>query len=184
MEDAATAAEHRQRSVQATRDLGAAAVKFNVGKDPARTDEYIGVARGWAEAFPPNCKLLCECHPGTVLETPDAARQAFAQWDARRFGAIIHPLAMEAEQLRRWCEALGPRLAHLHLQTRGPDERFARLRDYPERIAAAGEILREFDFAGTATIEFTAGVGQPGENPAQLLDEAREDLHCFLPSWP
>jgi sugar phosphate isomerase/epimerase len=178
----------RAEATTAARELGRSVkgVKFNVGKteEPARLAQELRATREWAETLPAPVRLLCECHPGTALETPDAAAKAFTgEWaDTRRFAAIVHPFSQTAESLRTWVDALGPRIAHLHVQTRMPDDRIVRL---DRRAAEVREVLRVLRAGGilpaaSFTLEFTEGTRTPdGDVPEKLWENALRDL-AFL----
>jgi hypothetical protein len=97
----------RRKAADATAALKAGAVKFNAGNDPKRTTEYLETAVQWARLLPPNTRLICECHPGTVLETPEAAEKAFHEhWRDERFQAIVHPFSTPLPVLKEWMKRL------------------------------------------------------------------------------
>lgn len=153
-------------------------VKFNLGPvdGPVPVEKQIEAAARWAETLPEGVRLLCECHPRTVLETPAAARAAFAEWPAERFGAIVHPLGPAQKELSGWFEALGNRITHLHWQSKGQDKVMRPLAELEEEIRTTAKILAEHHFAGTAALEFVAGMNKPGETPERLFAQAVEDL--------
>jgi sugar phosphate isomerase/epimerase len=169
----------RQQSAEQTVRLLAPAVKFNVGADPALWDAYLANAGIWLQQMPSQTRLLCECHGGTVLETPEAARRAFAVWDNTRFGAIIHPF-YDLDGLRAWFRALGPQvIAHSHVQTRAEDGTWLVLEDRAAHVKEALHIMREEGFQGTYTLEFTRGTATPEETIEGLYASALRDL-AFL----
>lgn len=170
--DNAAAMEASARGVEL---LGARAVKFNVGKDTARLDEELAIVSDWARQMP-GAKLLCECHPGTTLETPQAAQRAFDVWDAARFGVMIHPFTTPLAELRDWLRLLGPKVEHAHCQIRGEDGRPVRLDQRQGEARRALDVLREGGFAGSFTIEFTLGTSTPDDLTEILWENALRDL--------
>lgn len=153
-------------------------VKFNLGpaKESADPDAQIEAALRWAERIPGHIRLLCECHPGTVLEEPSAAARAFAVWPRERFGAIVHPFGQAPGRLGQWFEALGDRVEHLHLQARDARRQWSPMSamDGIPRDTL-GELQRR-QFRGSAAIEFVHGLGRPGESPETLFRQACQDL--------
>ena len=172
---ASSPAESQQRAAAATAltRLQAAAVKYNLGPDPARLAEYRANLLAWADQLPPGCRLLCECHPGTVLEKPQAAAAFFAELDPQRFATIAHVNA-DPTALEPWLVALGSRVQHLHLQLREAASDPATLSGQ-ESLAAVAALLQAHRFQGSASIEFTRGIGRQ-EQIETLYTHARADL--------
>lgn len=167
-----------QQVVDAVRRLGpqVRGIKFNLGKDPATAAAQIEAAMEWAAQLPEQVRLLCECHPGTVLETPDGAGRAFATWPASRFGAILHPLGGGPDHCDAWFSALPGRIEHLHWQGRDADNRICSITDDSARLTAVLDALRRHAFTGTQSIEFVCGTGRPGESVDGLFAAAKADL--------
>ncbi|MCH8474793.1 MAG: sugar phosphate isomerase/epimerase [Opitutales bacterium] len=153
-------------------------VKFNLGPvdGPVPVEEQVEAAARWAELLPEGVRLLCECHPRTVLETTGAAKKAFAEWPVERFGAIVHPLGPARLELPNWLGALGNRITHLHWQSKGVDKKMCPLAELEGEVLMAAEILAKYGFAGSAALEFVAGMNKPGEHPDRLFQQAVEDL--------
>ncbi len=154
-------------------------VKFNLGsaKDAAAdVGAQIEAALHWAERLPPHVRLLCECHPGTVIEEPAAAARAFAAWPRERFGAIVHTFGQPPARLGEWFDALGERIEHLHVQARNDQRQWTPLAGMEPTLRAVLADLRGRSFRGTAALEFVYGIGQPGESPETLFTQARADL--------
>jgi sugar phosphate isomerase/epimerase len=168
-------AEGRERAATWVRRLHALSVKFNLGGDATRADEYLRNLRSWAQLLPSGCRLLCECHGGTVLETPAQAAAVLAPLTGH-VDLIVHAFAGERETLREWLERFGPAVTHVHvagLRGKWPMIRLAEMaEEAQERLA----LLRAAKFAGTWTVEFTGGVAQSPEDKQQLLAHAAEDL--------
>jgi sugar phosphate isomerase/epimerase len=168
--------EHRHHAARLIQLFDAPAVKFNMGKKPTELPGELERLQEWAAMLPMNCRLLCECHPGTSLETPKAAVRALAALPAERLAAIVHA-PVEPAQLQAWFDALGGRIAHVHLQARGEDKRLLRLDSDEQQMRANVEVLRSNGFAGSFSIEFTEGVRAPVENIDELFRNAVADLH-------
>jgi sugar phosphate isomerase/epimerase len=173
--DAEGGAEALQESWLAATELAAQAMKFNVGSAPGDADRARHVLR----MVPPELRLRCECHPGTWLETPEAAAEFFSTLETPRVEAILHPFALTSTELARWLRLLGPRITELHVQGRdetGAWMSVARRADHSAEVCRA---LEDHGFAGDVTLEFTAGTATPGEQPEALWASALEDL-AFL----
>ncbi len=154
-------------------------VKFNLGSakdadaDPGAQTE---AALRWAERLPDHVRLLCECHPGTVIEEPAAAARAFAAWPGERFGAIVHPFGQPPGRLGEWFDALGDRIEHLHIQARNVRREWSPLAEMESTLREALAELSARGFLGTAALEFVHGLGRPGESPETLFKQARADI--------
>lgn len=170
------------RVAEAVRHMGdrMRAIKFNLGKADVPVERQIEAALAWAESLPEDVRMLCECHPGTVLEDPSAAARAFNVWPADRFGAILHPMNRDPGHCERWLEALGSRIGHLHWQARNEENRICSLLDKRDQVARAVHLLAGKGFIGTQSIEFVEGTGRPGESPETLFAAAQRDLRTLL----
>lgn len=166
-------AESRERAAAAIARLAAPAVKYNLGPARDRLDEYRRNLRAWADRLPASCRLLCECHAGTVLERPADAAAFFADLDPARFGVMVH-IAGAADGIDPWFEAFPARVGHLHVQFRDPAADPA-LPAGRERLDACFDRVRAHGFAGSATIEFTRGIGRE-EQIETLYANALADL--------
>lgn len=163
------------------RRLGAAGIKFNVGSDPARRDAH----RAAIDAFPTGVRLLCECHPGTALETPEAAAEFVALWPNAPFDVIVHPFLIGPEGIARWLELLGGRVRHMHIQMRDRTDsrRVLALADDAPRARECLAALKDGDFSGTFTFEFAAPTGGPDDEPGKLFAAACRDLEFLRTHW-
>ena len=119
----------RRQAAELARRLGAGGVKFNLGPEPAHRDEYVRNALAWRERLGPDVRMLCECHGGTIMETPAAAAEVFARWEHRQFQAIVHPFSCPPDKLAEWFDRLGPRITHAHVQMRDAQNRYTLLAD-------------------------------------------------------
>jgi sugar phosphate isomerase/epimerase len=153
------------------RDLGVEAVKFNVGSNPEVLENELRTARDWAASMP-GVSLLCECHPGTLLDDPGAAAAALAS--CPEIGVIVHPFS--SPDLGAWLHHFGPRVLHAHAQIVDTQQRRWRLRDQAGAVREQVAVMRDGGFAGTFTIEFTAGVGADPENRDALFASACDDM--------
>lgn len=158
--------------------VGARAIKFNFTRDASHSEEDIRGVADWRAALPAGTAALCECHPGTIAETPGQAAAIFGRLGRDRYEAIVHPLT-RPEGLREWFRALGPMITHAHLQARGDDGQPVRLDRDPRLLRDTIRLLREEGFCGSYTLEFTEGMNRPGENIADLWQNALRDL-AFL----
>ena len=161
----------RQKAAGHAGELGAKALKFNVGAKPALLASELRVARAWAANLP-GVELLCECHADTALEDPAVAAQALA--DYPEIGVIVHPFS--CADLPGWFRQLGARIRHAHVQIVDAQWRRWRLRDQAALVRERLAILREAGYRGSFTIEFTAGVGVAPEDRAALFAAASDDL--------
>jgi sugar phosphate isomerase/epimerase len=161
----AAGAKGRAASAELAQYLNAPAVKFNFGNEPDRAQEYIENLEAWRNELPVGCRLLCECHGGTILEEPETAAAVLAPV-FRKVEFIVHAFSGDdSRRLERSLEALGTRVTHVH----------AWLGDrsiVPGRI----EMLQEAGYSGTWTIEFCRGVDEPPEDMEELLATAAEDM--------
>jgi sugar phosphate isomerase/epimerase len=143
-------------------------VKFNIPRgDPSDCARRIVAAGHLQSRLPSGIRLLCECHKGTLLETPEAARGIFQEWPPQT-GAILHPFN---EDSAVWLEVLGERIVHLHLQA---SERGEWMDPAPGVVPVDAGIraLTQSAFHGSATLEFVAGVATE-RDPATLLESAK-----------
>jgi sugar phosphate isomerase/epimerase len=157
------------------RQLGAWGIKFNVGKDPAARTTYLEELRRWRSELPDDLTLLCECHPGTIVEEPVEAKRFLADLDMAGWGVIVHPFS-RLESLSEWLDTFGPAVMHTHLQMRDPANVPVRFDRRPERVRAAVRLLRTAGFSGSCTFEFTEGMNVPGEDIEALWENALRDL--------
>lgn len=168
------------KSAEAVHCLKAKAVKFNLGKDEALKETYLRNVRKWAEMLPQDCRLLCECHPGTAAETPKQAADMFQALDSKRVEAIIHPFFCLGD-LQSWFDELGSAITHAHVQIRDAQDQFIRLNQAPDRAKRRLDIMKRCGFPGTYTLEFAAGT-RSGADREQLYRAALEDF-SFLKEY-
>ena len=169
--------QDRERATALAKQLGAKGIKFNMGKSPDGWDAEMTNLGRWRSRVPGDIRLLCECHPDTIVEDVADARRFFSELGMEGFGIIIHPLN-RLETLQPWFDAFGPDVVLAHLQMRtsdgdGPRIRFDRR---PERAREAVRIMREASFSGSCTFEFTEGMSRQGEDIEELFRNALLDL--------
>ena len=167
----------RRDSAELTRMLGAKAVKFNVGADPADRAIYIANLRQWRTMFDDDVMLLCECHPGTIIEEAADAKAFFDEAEVPGVGVIVHAFN-RVDTLSEWMDTFGPMVRHAHLQMReGRD--VIRLDGKGDAAEQAIGIMRAAGFDGSFTLEFTEGTLAPDESIDLLYTNALADL-AFL----
>ena len=159
----------RQRSAEMANYLGAEGMKYNFGKSSESLDTYIENVKDWYNMFTPGFRMLCECHRGTLTADPDLAKNVFERLGEERSGAIIH-FDNDEETYRRRFGCYGGCLTHIHCKLSSEDSMMTE--DEVRRHIAW---LREFNFSGTYTIEFTEGV-RGGLSIEDLYRNAVRDL--------
>jgi sugar phosphate isomerase/epimerase len=176
LDDAGAAA--RQRAVDLVRELRAPAVKFNFGRQPGDVACELRNARAWAAALP-GVRFLCECHPGTALEAPGDAARVLADWPEA--GVIVHPFT--CADLGAWFRHLGARICHAHVQLLDSGRQRRRLEEQPGHVRERLDAMRAAGYAGSFTIEFTAGVNVAPEDHDALFAAACADLAFLRRAW-
>lgn len=169
----------REQAARLSGELGARAIKFNVGDDPELFDTYVKNVLEWRKQLPDEMTPLCECHPGTVLEEPEGAARAFEAWAEAGIGAMMHPFNRTPEEVQAWLRYLGPALTHAHVQL-NRERRMQSLVPYREYVKEILQVLREERFTGTFSIEFTEGVGGgANEDIEDLFASACADMELL-----
>lgn len=174
--DDASEADRRQAAEMIKR-FEAGGVKFNVGGDPALRDEYIKNLRIWSASLPENCRLLCECHGGTIIQEPSDAAKFFDALDRKQYQIIVHCFMQDLGRLKEWFRIFGTSVTHAHVQMQGDNGRNARLSSNPAHVKEVLHIMREEGYRGSFTLEFTEGTRAPDENMEDLWQAALSDLH-------
>jgi len=174
--------ETRRWAAAFVRRYGARGVKFNFGNEPARVDEYVRNLRVWADTLPAGCRLLCECHGGTVLEAPEQAARILAPL-AGRVEVIVHAFGGERATLQQWCALFGAAVTHVHVAGFRGKWPIIRLDEMADEARARLAVLRAAGFSGSWTSEFTGGVAQGTEDRSALLANAARDLTFLRENW-
>jgi len=153
------------------------AVKFNFSGHRSTLPAQFDRVRDWLAALPGRVKLLCECHRGSPVETPEEARAWLDRDPDPRKGLILHPLALDEVQIKEWFSACPSEIRHLHLAWR--DVAFGRwmsIAESPEHVRRRLALCFELGFRGSMAVEFVSGTGRPGESVQALLNQCRSDL--------
>lgn len=168
----------REASADLARKVGAGAVKFNFGNKVEKIDEYRENLLNWSEALPAGCRLLCECHPYTVLEEREKAAEILKPL-MNQVEIIIHGFGSVGEDWERRFELFGDRITHIHVAGGGEEGfRYSPLKTC-EKIEKGLEMLGKAGCHPTWTIEFCDGVASKGEVVQNLLENAIEDARVL-----
>ena len=155
---------------EACLELACNGIKFNLGYDDERREDYYTNSKKWGELFPDDVRLLCECHPGTVIEAVDKIDEVFDFWDDPAFQAIVHPVGNHGH-VAAVVDALGiERVSHAHVATFGQHENVS------QALREGLSQLLNLSFAGTLTLEFTVGTRDPDLGIDMLFENACRDL--------
>ncbi len=169
----------RRKAADLAQYVGAKHIKFNMGKEPEKLDEYRNNLRSWIQIFPDDMKFLCECHPGTVIEEPEKALEFFQSMADDRFEVIVHPFRPDLNVLQRWFTCFGKKVTHAHVQLRDEHRNVIQLRRNLPLVDEALAIMTNEDYDGSFTLEFTKGMKMPDENIETLYHNALQDLQLL-----
>jgi sugar phosphate isomerase/epimerase len=171
--DDAEGASRRALAADWCAATGARGVKYNFDYDPSRRDEQVRVARAWLKQLPAGTRMLCECHPQSLAETPEGARDLMNDIGPASAGVqvVLHSFHGEAGT-DQWFDLLGAdRIAHSHVQVPAPEGDVAS----DPGMAGVRQMLRR-GYRGSFSVEFTAGA-RAGERDVNVLwAEAQRDL--------
>ncbi len=162
------------------RRLQVRALKYNFGADESRSAEYVEVLNRVRQYFPPSVGFLCECHPGTIAEQPEQALSLLSRPGLEDIQIICHPFLIGAAKLKRWLDAFGNRVAHMHVQLRDNERAIVRLDDASPYLRSQTETLVRNGFHGTWTIEFVHGTGTANDEPEHLFAQACSDRDVLV----
>ncbi|MDP6491657.1 MAG: hypothetical protein QGH42_10420 [Kiritimatiellia bacterium] len=166
-------AEARAAAAEAITRLQPRGVKYNLGGDASKRDEYRRNLLAWADALPADCRLLCECHGGTILEQAEDAAAFFADLDPARFGVVVH-VSGDAAGTEKWFSELNGRVQHLHVQMRGPESDPSVAANRPA-LDAGFAVVKAHGYTGSVAIEFSRGIGRD-EDIEEIYTNACTDL--------
>lgn len=169
----------RQQASAAINRLKPKAFKFNFGKDPNTLGDEMKCFEKWMETLPAGTEAWCECHPGTSIETPAAAKACLDQLCSKRVKVIIHPFLYTPEELSGWLQTFGGRIVHSHVQTRDPNEamNFLNLEDRQDYCLQQIGLLRSSGYQGSYAVEFVRGTLKKEEDiPAKMFQQAVKNL--------
>ena len=164
----------RQQTAELAAFFDAAGMKFNFGKDPERQDRYIENVRAWANMFKPGYRMLSENHRGTTTADAELAAGTYERLDGVNIGGIIH-FGNDEEEYRKRCGWYGRYLTHIHCKLSQDDGTVMGEDAVHHRL----ELLREFGFNGTFTIEFTEGMRVDNVTIDDLYRNAVRDLRLL-----
>ncbi|MFQ3544032.1 hypothetical protein Q7A53_08090 [Halobacillus rhizosphaerae] len=167
--------EERESSANMIRELQVNKVKFNLGSKPDLEERYLENLQIWKRDLPAGCRLLCECHPGTIMEDPFEVARIYDELGSSQFEAIVHPFN-EQQDLKRWFDCLGSTVTHAHVSLY-KSQSFHHLADEEEFVKKRAAILRNQKFAGTYSMEFAKGTSCPNENQEVVYNNALQDRH-------
>lgn len=177
----------REESLRAVERFQARGVKFNLGGRWEERETYLRHLKAWARELPKGVRILCECHPGTIMEEPQRAYDLFARLETAEmeglaFEAIVHPFYSEEGLLKQFFRLFGSRITHAHVQMR-EGGRFVCLDENPAFVKERLQFLQDEGFRGSFTLEFTAGTNTPDENRDALWAAAQRDLAFLREHW-
>lgn len=149
-------------------------VKFNFGDSEASLDGYIRNLKDWKKQIPDYCALLCECHPGTVMEDPRTAREVLEQLAPLEVKAVIHPFHVQVD-LKGWFNHLGGKIAHAHVSL-FKNGVFHALEEEPDFIQERLQMLKDEEYQESFSMEFTKGVAEADESAKDIYENAVRDF--------
>ncbi|WP_027954872.1 sugar phosphate isomerase/epimerase family protein [Halobacillus kuroshimensis] len=149
-------------------------VKFNFGDSEASLDAYIRNLKDWKKQIPEYCELLCECHPGTVMEDPRTAREVLEQLAPMDVRAVIHPFHVQVD-LNKWFDHLGGKITHAHVSL-FKNHVFHALEEEPHFIQERLQILKDEEYRGSFSMEFTKGVAEADDTKKDIYGNAVKDF--------
>lgn len=158
--------------------LGCWALKYNVGTDPSKRATYLEELIAWRNRIPYHITMICECHIGSIVDTPQTAKAFFEEADLSNHGFIIHPFVPFGHP-GEWLEVFGPQILHAHVQTRDANDRMAMLTDNFSQVREVVSIIKSHGYYGNYTMEFTRGSGFPEQSPETLYANGLEDLRAL-----
>ena len=166
--------------------LNAQSIKYNVGHSVADKDTYLKNLRAWRERTPRNIRLICECHPGTIIEEPAAARAFFDTAQLENHAIIIHPFNISADRLHEWCFLFPEDIRLSHLQMRAQRDSESEIQTFDSNaklVREAVQLLTKHGYSGDFTFEFTGGIRSEHESPETLFNNALKDIELFRELW-
>jgi hypothetical protein len=165
----------RERAATAAVQLRAGGVKFNLGGDPAIAETYLRNLLHWSDRLPEDCRLLCECHGGTIMKNLETATEIYERLDTGNFQIIIHPLS-DPFTIRKWFDSFGGIITHAHIQSRNQEGKLVKLKNNRAKVEESLAILKNAGFKGSYTLEFTEGSDRPDVSAEELYRHALDDL--------
>jgi len=170
-----SAASHRDTAVKMIKLLKAPAVKYNVGSDLNKLVEYKDNLIKFASDLPESCRLLCELHDGTVLEDDAVAMEFFNDLPKGKFDLILQPFG-SLDVFKKKFEIFGDRITNIHSQLSDDNDKRIGLEQKKNTVCECFAVMKDYDFDGDITIEFTEGTASPGENIDDLYKNTVLDM--------
>jgi sugar phosphate isomerase/epimerase len=171
-------ADKRKLSAELANKVNAKGVKFNFGNKKELEKVYIENMIKWQELLPDGCKLLCECHPYTVLEELDEAIRIMNSV-SEHVEIIVHAFGGSEEDFDKRLSGFASTVSHIHVAGGGVEGyRYSPL-NLGDRVPTRIEKLNEYGFKGTWTIEFCDGVASKDENIDDIFSAAKADLNTL-----
>ncbi|MYL51821.1 hypothetical protein GLW08_00565 [Pontibacillus yanchengensis] len=153
-------------------------VKFNLGNNTKEIDTYLKNLEYWASQLPSECQLLCECHPGTIMEDPRMAKDIFTELNNSKYKAIIHPFHKNTD-LQAWFDYVGARISHAHVSV-FDNGTFFTLEERSPFVRNRFDQLKRNGFKGSYSIEFTSGVATERESIELVYQHAVQDKDFLI----
>jgi|SaaInlStandDraft_1057018.scaffolds.fasta_scaffold31217_3 sugar phosphate isomerase/epimerase len=168
----------REASAQLANKLGVSGVKFNFGNNLELIDQYRDNLLQWIEMLPQGCRMLCECHPYTVLEDRAQAQKILTPL-MDKIEIIVHPFGGNREGFQELTELWGQSITHIHVAGGGEEGfRYSPLAS-SSKVSERISMLKEVGSDCTWTIEFCAGVASKAEVMEELLKNASLDAQVL-----
>ena len=167
--------EQRKLSAELAHQVNAKAVKFNFGNNADLEKNYIENLLKWKEILPQDCRLLCECHPYTILEdVEEAARVLNPLSDYVEI--IIHAFNGSQENFKKRLDIFSAPTTHVHVAGSGVKGiTYSPLEGEPI-VRSLVKTLKENHFNGSWTIEFCNGVASKNEDIDAIFNAAVNDF--------
>lgn len=154
----------------AVKNIGATAVKYNFGGDIETLSQQMENLKRFTDCMPEGVKMLCECHPRTLMEVPEVAGEVFAKLDSDRHGAIIH-METDADFADRCFENYGDRICHIHCAYKGGENGFIPMNDGTDNVKNYINHYLEKGFDGSLALEFVKFEDTAEEHYANALKD-------------
>ncbi|KGX92080.1 hypothetical protein N781_03050 [Pontibacillus halophilus JSM 076056 = DSM 19796] len=167
--------EERAQVASLIHTLSIPRVKINFGSKEEELETYVSNLKRWMTQLPSSCQILCECHPGTVLASPQVAREVLSEFSPSKVQVIVHPFH-ESVQLNKWFTYLKMRISHMHCSVY-EKHKFHCLKERAELVQERIRQLQFFQYNGTYSLEFTKGVAEENENTSLVYEHAVQDLN-------
>ncbi|WP_221565866.1 hypothetical protein [Alkalihalobacillus sp. TS-13] len=167
----------RIQAAEMVNKLGAKKVKFNFGNEVTLRHDYIRNLLDWKTMLPLDCQLICECHPGTIMEDPLVVSEVFNDIGMDNLGAIVHPFHPQTD-LQSWFDHIGAFIVHAHVSLY-EEQSFHLLESKMDFVRDRLKILKDQNYEGSYSIEFTEGTASEFETPSLLYTNALRDFEVL-----